>query len=49
MLFLDNIQEERAWENQTYMDNIIMDLQTTMWKDMEWIYLMQDRDQCWAL
>ena len=39
-VFLDNIQEERAWEKLHIHENIIMDLQSTMGKDMEWIYYL---------
>jgi hypothetical protein len=30
-------------------DNIKMDLQEVGWRDMDWIYLAQDRDRWWAL
>jgi hypothetical protein len=33
-----------SWE-----DNIRMDLREIMWKAVDWMHLVQDRDQWWAL
>jgi hypothetical protein len=47
------IQKERNhWEDQDvggWVDNIKIDLREIGWDDMDWIDLVQDRDQWWAL
>jgi hypothetical protein len=30
-------------------NNIRMNLRETVWEDVDWVYLIQDRDQWWAL
>jgi ribosome biogenesis protein Nip4 len=37
-------RSSHRWE-----DNIRMDLRGMGWEDAEWIHLVQDRDQWWAL
>ena len=40
------LMKEAAWNRQE--DNIKLDLEIG-WEDLDWIYLVQDRDQWWAL
>jgi len=34
----------RRWE-----EHITMDLREKWWEAVDWVHLLQDRDQCWAL
>jgi hypothetical protein len=42
--------ERGIWNTKAYMeDNIRMDLREIGWKGMDWMRVVQDRDQWWAV
>jgi hypothetical protein len=51
ILFMGKLNGKRPMGRPRYIwkDNIKIDLKETGWNGMDWIHLVQDMDQWWAL
>jgi hypothetical protein len=46
ILWLKNLKEDTTWKpRRRWEDNIRMDLRETVWEGVDWMHLVQNRDQ----